>query len=410
MKVWLCFLITLSLGMAQRLSAQSNSNIQGWQLINSGTTDALAPVSFQDSSIVWAGGLTVLRSTDVGVTWTNAIVPNAGSPYFTTSRDAFLVSYKDTIFRTRDGGQSWIVLHSTMPYTTAVAALSPQTIHLAGLSWVGRSTDRGNTWQVQALNTPSLNAITFADSLHGFVVGDLQPGPKPGIQEAAFFRTSDGGVNWTQVFIGFSQDLTAVYALSPKELIAAGGNTILRSVDAGDSWHTVSSGVRYASKALDFSGAYGFAVGYGGAILATSDSGNTWHEQNNHTHFDLNSVAMFDSTHAIASGEEGTLIRTNNGGKAWVEDFQNKAGLNLVVSPNPAHAQSQVTYTVPTSQHVSLYLVSAIGEVVAIIVSNELEQGDVSHSMSLESVPSGSYFVVLESPSYHGLACLSVSH
>jgi photosystem II stability/assembly factor-like uncharacterized protein len=413
MRLTLCFFIALSLWfIAATSSAQTDSSTDGWQVINLDTDAFIGHICFASHDTVLGGGQVIIRSTDAGLTWDEWATPTTiGAPYFRNPNFGYLLAQRDTIFRTVNAGMNWDTLHSTVPsFTSDLQVVTPSFLVVTSLSWVDRSTDSGNTWQVQELNTPGLNAISFADSLNGFVVGDFQLGPEQGQQGAGCFRTSNGGVTWSQVYTGFQGDLTAVYAFSGKEVLAAGGNTILRSNDAGQTWTPVSSGVRYATMAMDFSARYGFAVGYGGAILASSDSGKTWYEQPSHTTEDLHAVKMFDSTRAIASGENGTLLRTMNGGSSWVEYPQNKVGLNLVVSPNPAYSQIQVTYTVPTSQHVSLYLVNAIGEVVVTIVSNELEQGDVSHSMSLESLPSGSYFVVLESPSYHGFACLSVSH
>lgn len=153
---------------------------------------------------------------------------------------------------------------------------------------------------------------------------------------------------------------------------------------------------------------YGFAVGYGGAVLATSDAGITWYEQNSHTTADLYSVKMLDSVHAIASGENGTIIRTANGGKASVSILA-KRQLSLSLHPNPASTYADVTYDLPASEAVTLCIIDALGRTVLRKGGVRRSEGEQTQPLDLIHIPSGSYWLTIESESYTGMIPLRIS-
>jgi photosystem II stability/assembly factor-like uncharacterized protein len=61
----------------------------------------------------------------------------------------------------------------------------------------------------------------------------------------------------------------------------------------------------------------GWAVGDDGIILKTEDGGWTWTHQTSGTSEDLLGVDSFDGYVAYAVGEGNTLLRTSNGGRTW---------------------------------------------------------------------------------------------
>jgi photosystem II stability/assembly factor-like uncharacterized protein len=201
------------------------------------------------------------------------------------------------IYRSADGGQNWeevladrfcqaLALHPNYPLTPTVwASASPYT----ETAFV-RSTDGGDTWVPL---TPMLNARFIAPSPNYAVDRTFFVGTDGG----GLQRSADGELSWTEVLSG---PITAL-AVSPafgasrtlyagvKEEGAAPGE-VYRSADGGDTWQPSSSGILGTSggeprtiSALAFAhdGSVLAGVAYGdaeaGAVYRSLDGGNTWH-------------------------------------------------------------------------------------------------------------------------------------
>jgi photosystem II stability/assembly factor-like uncharacterized protein len=61
----------------------------------------------------------------------------------------------------------------------------------------------------------------------------------------------------------------------------------------------------------------GFVVGQEGLILATNDGGKAWKQLISDTQMSLSRVAAVDENKAWVVGEKGTLLETNDGGTTW---------------------------------------------------------------------------------------------
>ena len=61
----------------------------------------------------------------------------------------------------------------------------------------------------------------------------------------------------------------------------------------------------------------GTAVGENGTILRTTDGGTTWNSQTSGTTVRLEGVSFTDSNNGTAVGDNGTILRTTSGGTTW---------------------------------------------------------------------------------------------
>jgi photosystem II stability/assembly factor-like uncharacterized protein len=204
----------------------------------------------------------------------------------------------------------------------------------------------GRTWdQVKSGVDDALYSVYFADETQGWITG----------QDGLILHTTDGGKSWQP------QQSNAVYTdmdgvkrpaylfsitgIDAQRLWAVGDRSVLtRSTDGGATW--VSTQV----KTTDLSGGeslaaadpifydigfadaeHGWIVGEFGKIMYTSDGGLTWTEQNRSLlegtgFFDpldlpsLFGVYVRDKEHVIASGLEGHVARTVDGGAVWKYD------------------------------------------------------------------------------------------
>lgn len=205
--------------------------------------------------------------------------------------------YDGGIYRSTDGGQNWeevladrlchaLALHPNYPVTPTVwvsASPYPETA-------VYRSTDGGDTWVPL---TPTLHAQFIAPSPNYAVDRTLFVGTHGG----GLQRSVDGELSWTEVLSGPVTALAVSPAYGASQTLYAGvkaeGATpgeVYRSADGGDTWQQLSTGIPDTSggeprtiSALAFAhdGSVLAGVAYGdaeaGAVYRSLDGGDTWH-------------------------------------------------------------------------------------------------------------------------------------
>jgi len=376
---------------------------RGWVQQNSGTTQQLADLSYpcRDTAFVFAGGgVGALRSLDGGATWQPFTTPEVGFFKFLDSRNGYVASYSGHVcYRTTDGGQHWTSADDQDQLVTLVCPVTLDTCFLSGSNSISRTTNGGKTWSDKDLNATGFNAIAFADSKHGIVVGTVQPGPLPQHPEqtAGCFTTTDGGETWVQQFTGVSQELTGVGYFDRATLIAVGVNSeVFRSSDSGKTWNKASIptsiGLRDMS-AVSIHKRLALVVGAAGTILSSTDSGVTWYLQKSGTVTDLGSVVMLDDTLALASGDAGLILKTVNGGADWVQIApRSDANLRTQSFPDPSPGPIQIVYTLPQSQHVTLQIFDVAGRLVSPLLLSASQTAGI-HKVMFDgaSLPAGVY-------------------
>ncbi|MFH0735482.1 MAG: YCF48-related protein [bacterium] len=160
---------------------------------------------------------------------------------------------------------------------------------------------------------------------------------------------------------GKEYDLTSVYFTDSQNGTAVGGHMILRTSDGGETWYNdidtltsnipwrCVSGVKIAGvfylcggqgKIIKYeNGKYtsqnsgttkilnslsfvtnnlGYAVGQDGTILKTTNGGEDWLPQQSGTTAWLTSVNAIDENNVLAVGDSGYVLQTTNGGENWI--------------------------------------------------------------------------------------------
>ncbi len=209
---------------------------------------------------------------------------------------AIVVGYGGKILTTSDGGFTW----AQVPSGTDGALYRVRFVD-ANNGWISgqdgimlHTTDGGKTWQRQATNTTVyLFAMQFLDANNGWAVGDM----------SIALETHDGGATWALRKI----TTQAEKEMNPEEAIAAADPILydVQFIDANNGW----------------------VVGEFGKIFHTADGGRTWTEQEQTLiggevldALDLPTffgVHFVDGQQGVASGLEGKIARTHDGGATW---------------------------------------------------------------------------------------------
>ena len=242
---------------------------QSWTPVDSGTTANLRAVSAKGQT-VWVSGDkgTVRKTIDGGMTWRDVAPRGVADVDFRDielidDRTVFLMGSgegpKSRIYKTTDGGASWMLLTTN---------LEPK-----------------GFW----------DCMSFWDPTHGIIVGDPVDG------RLTIMTTSDGAT-WQKVKGpsankdegAFAASGTCVFTRGTREAWfgtgGLGGARVFHSEDGGQTWSIAKTPVRHDSASagifsLAFSDAsHGVAVGGDymkptesvGTIAITADGGKTW--------------------------------------------------------------------------------------------------------------------------------------
>jgi photosystem II stability/assembly factor-like uncharacterized protein len=196
--------------------------------------------------------------------------------------------------------------------------------------WIYKTTNAGDTWDLQ-FNTPLyLRSIEFINADIGFA----------GTLNGVLYRTVDGGENWDDISANIAQQPAGICGLSVADAstiygcgIWSGPAFVIKSIDGGASWSYIDMSA-YATRLVDIlfiSADVGFATGTaapasnGGVILHTTDGGASWSTvcTTNALSDIVWKIQQFDDQHCFASiysepiNDDTRMLRSADGGMNW---------------------------------------------------------------------------------------------
>lgn len=261
----------------------------------------------------------VLHTIDGGQTWQRAIIP---MPFprqisFVDAQHGWLLASvrplggaaeSVSVFRTRDGGKTWVTVASALfadttppgrlPYggqKSGMRFLDTQTgwvtgtVPLSNVTWLYVTHDGGSTWNQQSLPLPpvvpsarlTVLSPTFFSATDGILPVIFSDFTTDKAIATAIYRTHDAGKTW--------QDTTPVPVALPllsfadlQHGWATDGTTLYNTNNGGNSWQKLSTDRNFKNIAqLDFlSGTVGWAISSttanSSSLLKTTDGGQTW--------------------------------------------------------------------------------------------------------------------------------------
>lgn len=253
-----------------------------WVPQQSGTQGTLAAVHFVDPDVGYAAGfLTVLKTTDGGITW-EPLTPPANVAFvsvFTQSATDVFVGRQE-LYRSADGGLHWRQVDDFPEAPSGsifdIKFISKTTGFVVKQGKIFRSLDGGENWD-PVFQESSLY-LSELDTVGGEVVYATGGITYDGLTRADFVRSYDGGTTWEVVpQPGMSEILAAAW-VGPREGYAFTFlEQMLKTSDGGDSWLPVNNALGELVLDTSFRDAQtGFAVCYSGNVLSTTNGGVNW--------------------------------------------------------------------------------------------------------------------------------------
>ena len=381
------------------------------------STETLLKVRFVDETTGWiVGGLGhIYKTTDGGTTWIEQDSwAGGGWTLYALSKDTVLYDrflstppYPEEIRRTTDGGITWetadsagdsYVLYDEFEFvdrcTGFVVGETDTGNGSEGI--VRKTTDAGETWTtiwVQEDVDYGFTGLSFTDEVNGWMCSYL----------GRAFKTTDGGYTWSEVtsFVpgGPTRDIQFTSIDSGWAVGGIGGGlTVSRTTDAGNTWTYYyangGSSLREIEMLNSQVGWFAGSVNLPPYIARTTDGGETWETQNTiPQHFGFESIDMVNEHLGYAVGDQGDFYKTTNGGVTSVEpqpELPTEFRLEQNY-PNPFNPKTDIGYQISDYGFVELVVYDLLGREVATLVNERKAPGRYSVTWDASGQASGVY-------------------
>jgi photosystem II stability/assembly factor-like uncharacterized protein len=196
--------------------------------------------------------------------------------------------------------------------------------------------DGANVWTAAGPPGETVWMLTFDPRLRG--VAYVATG-------TALLKTVDGGGSW-QATGGTPARLAIDPTDSRKLYAAAGGSTVSRSIDGGDTWTSSPVGgytVYAKAVAVDprhpttvYAGTTRYSGSYPTGVFRSDDSGQTWHLTGLGNAFVYTLVVAPTDPSVVFARSSGRLLRSADGGATWQRpdlDFGNAYDCGVAIDP-----------------------------------------------------------------------------
>ncbi|GAA5042594.1 hypothetical protein GCM10011506_45250 [Marivirga lumbricoides] len=302
--------------------------------LNTGISDGrFWDVQFIDENKGWVVGRgsdfpVILYTEDGGTTWTQQEHNSFSGSGFTTvfflnENIGWIGGYEYEIFKTTDGGNTWVKQTTTEPdqgfafFTSMqfqdenIGYATTTIFQSSTVRKIIKTTDGGETWEPTADQTTMsyVGGLHFFDAEHGYIAG-----------RSKIMETTNGGDSWEEIYAapGGESLLNMVFLNDNIGYAIGSAGLILKSTDGGLNWESKRDGVVTTLRSVEFTSyTEGYAVGNAGTILSTTNGGNEWLPQSANTENTLNSLVFSDENTGWAVGNEGTILKTTDKGGNW---------------------------------------------------------------------------------------------
>lgn len=267
----------------------------------------------------------------------NSVPASIRDIHFMDQAIGIVVTYDGQIFRTKDGGSTWVLKYTSPTPDQQLHQIlftDPQTGYVVGgsLSCNGngcvppggillKTTDGGNSWQ-SMLQIKEVEFISVAQSNIGdlFAIANGKGG--------FIYKSSNAGNDWVLIdSVSFS--LNRINFTANTGIITGTGGTILSSQDKGSTWSTSTMGGSQFFTDITFENGMIYCLSNYNTIYQSNDNGTSWSLYYTASHGILKIVPLSANTFfTFGSGwytggcfgrSYGAVRHSSDDGKQWTE-------------------------------------------------------------------------------------------
>lgn len=204
-----------------------------WTVVSSGNPSGIYSIDAIDQSIFFATATngSVIKSTDGGISFNQfSLTSNQLLALdFISSDTGFVSGQGGVVYKTYNGGQSWIYLDaSTLNNFWDIFALNGSDIFLSAYyGTLRKSADGGQNFTNAFAPNKNFEGMQMLNERIGYVCG----------LDGVIGKTTNGGFTWYFQNSNTSQNLNEVYFLNSQTGYTVGSNgTVLKTTDGGDNF------------------------------------------------------------------------------------------------------------------------------------------------------------------------------
>jgi photosystem II stability/assembly factor-like uncharacterized protein len=289
-----------------------------WDLSNNSPGNTYAIQTLSDGTIIALGRDYNVFSKNLGDTWDviNNPVEGSSAGYFTDLQHGWVESgsfNQSQVWVTIDGGQSWNVRDTTRhPVIYGIHMLDTQKGYMSARDYVYKTSDGGEHW-VRLHD----NAVNSIQDLHVTNENDIWTCLNNGF----IFYSRNGGLNWTEINpnIISSNKTNGIYANASGQVWSTGKFvSILYSPDGANNWSDQIPGAKsimYRPHFLDEN--HGIVGASEGKILWTENGGASWDIMSLDPDENFFSPTILNEQSAVIGSSSGRIFATTNRGLDW---------------------------------------------------------------------------------------------
>lgn len=277
------------------------------------------------ANTVYAAGLSVYRSVDAGVNWTNISIPHVDVHDLNFVGTDLLASSDGGVYRrnTAAASPTWSNLSTNLAIAQPYGiGLSPSNANLMVTGHQDNGTNittNGTTWRQFSGGDGMITFIDRTNSNNVFCTyqnGVLRRSTNGGTSASTIRNVPNG--YWVTPFLQDPQVANTIYA---------GGFNVYRSQDLGTTWDSISSfGSSYQIRWIDVCRTNNqiiYIITNTNQVLKTTDGGTNWTNVTGtipsngllHVHIDVNNPSAVYVSSASSSGN--AVYYSSNAGSTW---------------------------------------------------------------------------------------------
>jgi photosystem II stability/assembly factor-like uncharacterized protein len=296
------------------------------------------------------------------------------------------------ILRTSDNGNSWTIAYQAAGYLNSISFLSnTKILAAADIGEMYLSESGGQSWNF--INTNIFNDITdidCSDNLNCFTCGN----------NGWIHKTIDGSSNWNSAYSGTAINFTSVFSVNSDSIFTVGYTAsdsafLVNTYNGGSIWFPpLYMGVKHLNDVFFADRFTGYTVGGSPVtgsnsqyIAKTIDGGFTWVQQFEATQKELNAVYFVNALNGYAVGDNGTVIKTTNGGVTGIAEKH--IDKNLSFFPNPVNDFVEVK--LESKKSFSYRIIDLNGKEILIGENKNAES-----KINCNSLQKGNYVLIVE--------------
>lgn len=217
---------------------------QTWQ--NLTFSSSLRSVLTLSANVAITGASSIYKTTDGGTNWDTKPVTTNGTIYDIHSPDQSViygVGYK-TVIKSTDIGETWSTLSSPYDNNLNGVFFIDNNTGIAvggsyGTSKIYRTTNGAASWDeiTSPITNKTLNSVAFVTATTGFICGD----------DTTLLKTTDGGLSWAKVIINeqLPSSISSLYSISFGDenhgIITGAAGLAFTTTDGGNTWQIDNS-------------------------------------------------------------------------------------------------------------------------------------------------------------------------